>query len=74
MSTRAVSWKEAFARKLSVLSDARVTPSISGLPVAGSPPSAMVLEFTSWNWSLSMSWLGRRAESPLFSTRTQRSI
>ena len=36
VSTRAVSWNDAFARKLSVLSDARVTPRISGLPTAGS--------------------------------------
>src|SRR5437899_2293122 len=35
-----VAWKDAAARKLSVLSDALVTPSSTGSAVAGSPPSA----------------------------------
>ena len=40
VSTRVVSWKEAAARKLEVLSEALVTPSSTTSAVAGSPPSA----------------------------------
>ena len=40
VSTRVVSWKDAAARKLEVLSDALVTPSSTVWAVAGSPPSA----------------------------------
>ena len=43
MSTRVVSWKEAAARKLSVFSEALVTPRSTGWAVAGSPPSARTL-------------------------------
>ena len=45
--TRVVSWNEAAARKLSVLSDAFVTPRRIGTAVAGSPPSASTLAFAS---------------------------
>jgi len=38
VSTRVVSWKEAIARKLSVLSAALVRPSTTGSALAGLPP------------------------------------
>ena len=40
MSTREVSWKEAADRKLSMLSEARVMPSSTGLPIGGAPAEA----------------------------------
>ena len=52
--TLVVSWKEAADRKLSVSREARVTPSSTGLAVAGSPPSANTLAFFSWNSNLSI--------------------
>ena len=47
VSTRVVSWNDAAARKLSVFSDALVTPRSTATAVAGSPPSAITLSLTS---------------------------
>ena len=64
VSTLVVSWKEAAARKLSVFSDALVTPSSTGCAVAGSPPSARTWRFLSSNSKRSTSSPGSRSVSP----------
>ena len=74
VSTRVVSWKDAAARKLEVLSEAFVTPSRTVWAVAGSPPSARTRSLASSNSSRSMSSVGRRSTSPGWSMRTLRSI
>ena len=74
VSTRVVSWKDAAARKLSVLSDALVTPSSTVSAVAGSPPSASTLLLISSNSKRSTSSPGSSSVSPGWSMRTLRSI
>ena len=74
VSTRVVSWKEAAARKLLVLSDALVTPSRTVSAVAGSPPSARTLSLISSNSKRSTSSKGSCSVSPGWSMRTLRSI
>jgi hypothetical protein len=74
VSTLVVSWNDAAARKLSVLSEALVTPSSTGLAVAGSPPSASTWRFLSSYSNRSTSSPGSRSESPAMSTRRRRSI
>ena len=74
VSTLVVSWKEAFAKKLSVFSDALVIPSSTGCAVAGSPPSASTLALISSYARLSTSSPGKSPLSPGESTLTLRSI
>ena len=74
VSTRVVSWKDAAARKLLVLSDALVTPSSTVSAVAGSPPSARTLLLISSNSKRSTSSNGSCSVSPGWSMRTLRSI
>ena len=72
--TLVVSWKDAAARKLSVLSDVRVIPSSSGVARAGSPPSASTFPLMSSNTNRSTGSPGSSSVSPGWSTRTFRSI
>ena len=74
VNTLVVSWNEAAERKLSVSKDARVTPSSTGLAVAGSPPSERTLALWFWKANLSTIWPGMKSESPVDSTETRRSI
>ncbi len=74
VSTRVVSWKEAAARKLLVLSDALVTPSRTVSAVAGSPPSARTWSLISSKSKRSTSSNGSCSLSPGWSMRTLRSI
>ena len=62
--TRVVSWKEAAARKLSVLRDARVIPRRSGVARAGSPPSAITLRLISSKTNRSTGSPGSMPVSP----------
>ena len=74
VSTRVVSWKDAAARKLDVLSEALVTPRRTVWAVAGSPPSARTRLLTSSKSSRSISSVGSSSLSPGWSMRTLRSI
>ena len=74
VSTRVVSWKDAAARKLLVLSEALVTPSSTVSAVDGSPPSARTLLLMSSNSKRSTSSKGSCSLSPGWSMRTLRSI
>ena len=65
VSTLVVSWNDAAARKLSVLSEALVTPSSTGSAVAGSPPSASTWRFLSSNSNRSTSSPGSSSVSPV---------
>src|SRR5829696_8693483 len=74
VSTFVVSWNEAADRNDSVASDAFVIPRMSGSYDACSPFAFATLSFSRSSTTLSTSWPGSRAGSPLDSTRSFFSI